>query len=489
MVGNKLSTVRAVLRKARQLKDPLNELVGAVRPCCVNGHAHQFRSHHAADLPKEQLEWCLDVCRENMAALYERVWSWNDMKKRRQLTSSASRFLIAYDINAARAPVGYINFRFEYEDGEAVMYCYELQVARAAQQRGLGRAMMELLEQIAWGAGMSKVMLTVFTENRPALAFYSKLGYRLDETSPDYSPASGHCSPLQLARSAGAGNGSGGAGSRCSPELGMAAAAAAAVAAAGAVGGGSGSRRASGSPDGGGGTTVSSSMAVSSGSGSAGGTGSGEGGGSGYHILSKRLPPDWGTEVRLRHQVLQQAPPQDPGPVLQAREEQPQTKPQQEEEEEEEPPPHAEGLALQPQTLFPLQQPTAGVAATAAVVNSPVAAEVSPAAVRAGEAEAQEPGSRKKQRTHDTPPDMAGAGRSASCGPEHEGLAPDTGQHEGAAVAGHDLSRNGTPTPIATLACAGKGVGAIGSLGIEQQVQAEQARLVVLEQAAAPSVQ
>lgn len=38
--------------------------------------------------------------------------------------------------------------RFEYEDGEAVLYCYELQVARAAQQRGLGRAMMELLEQI-----------------------------------------------------------------------------------------------------------------------------------------------------------------------------------------------------------------------------------------------------------------------------------------------------------------------------------------------------
>ncbi len=43
--------------------------------------------------------------------------------------------------------------RFEYEDGEAVLYCYELQVARAAQQRGLGRAMMDLLEQIVSGRG------------------------------------------------------------------------------------------------------------------------------------------------------------------------------------------------------------------------------------------------------------------------------------------------------------------------------------------------
>lgn len=33
---------------------------------------------------------------------------------------------------------------------------------------------------------MAKVMLTVFKDNAAALALYKKLGYQIDETSPDY---------------------------------------------------------------------------------------------------------------------------------------------------------------------------------------------------------------------------------------------------------------------------------------------------------------
>ncbi|EFJ48824.1 hypothetical protein VOLCADRAFT_104565 [Volvox carteri f. nagariensis] len=140
-------------------------------------------------MPKELHEWCLATCRENMAALYERVWTWNDTKKRKQLSSAASRFLIAHDAGAGRTPLAYVNYRFEEDEGHAVLYCYELQVVRAAQSRGLGRLLMELTEQIAWGSGMSKLVLTVFCENTAAVAFYRKLGYVLDETSPDYCPS------------------------------------------------------------------------------------------------------------------------------------------------------------------------------------------------------------------------------------------------------------------------------------------------------------
>eukprot|EP00198_Chlamydomonas_reinhardtii_P013340 XP_001702677.1 predicted protein [Chlamydomonas reinhardtii] len=377
MVGNKLSAVRSVLRKARQ-----------------------------------QLEWCLDVCRENMAAFYERVWSWSDVKKRRQFTSSASRFLIAYDVNAARVPVGYINFRFEYEDGEAVLYCYELQVARAAQQRGLGRAMMELLEQIAWGAGMSKVMLTVFTENVPALAFYSKLGYRLDETSPDYSPASGNCSPLELAHSAGGG----------------------------------GSSR-------------------------------------------KRIPSDWREEVRLqqeaqqqrdvqRAEVQQQVAVRNVAPGHQAHEEHQV---------------HQQGQSPQPlpQQLAPLRQAVEAVAAMAEAALPVAAAAASPAAVCAPEAEAEEPGSRKKQRVSCTP-DVTGAGRSGSCGPELEDRAEGAAQSDVAATAGHDLSRNGTPVPMVihegTGAGSGAGAAAAGTSSTEQE-KAEQVKPGAAEPAAVPPAQ
>lgn len=46
--------------------------------------------------------------------------------------------------------------RFEEEEGQAVLYCYELQVLRTAQSRGLGRMLVELSEQIVGvGGGVS----------------------------------------------------------------------------------------------------------------------------------------------------------------------------------------------------------------------------------------------------------------------------------------------------------------------------------------------
>lgn len=62
----------------------------------------------------------------------------------------------------------------------------------------------------AWGAGMSKVMLTVFIENAAAVGFYRKLGYDLDETSPDY------CSGSSKGARSSAGGGSGSTGTESS---------------------------------------------------------------------------------------------------------------------------------------------------------------------------------------------------------------------------------------------------------------------------------
>ncbi len=134
---------------------------------------------------------------------------------------------------------------------------------------------------------MSKVILTVFTCNVPALAFYRKLGYSLDETSPDYvdpnstnhSGGSGH-GHLQPGSgsggSCGSGPGRGSGGARCGY---------------GASGGGSGS----GSGSGGSGT---SSLAASGGSTFSSPDGPGNGG-PGYHILSKRRQAVDGTSPGL----------------------------------------------------------------------------------------------------------------------------------------------------------------------------------------------
>eukprot|EP00752_Nemacystus_decipiens_P015087 g13441.t1 len=91
---------------------------------------------------------------------------------------------------------GYCHFRFawdqdENEDGEGVggtedvLYVYELQVAPWAKRRGLGRRMMQALELLANRHGMTKVMLTVFKENRQAMSFYTKkMKYSVDKDSP-----------------------------------------------------------------------------------------------------------------------------------------------------------------------------------------------------------------------------------------------------------------------------------------------------------------
>ena len=71
------------------------------------------------------------------------------------------------------------------EDNQDVLYCYEIQVNKLSQSKGLGTFLMKLLELIAFYNGFSKIMLTVFDINEEAKKFYkTKLGYVLDPFSP-----------------------------------------------------------------------------------------------------------------------------------------------------------------------------------------------------------------------------------------------------------------------------------------------------------------
>ena len=56
-------------------------------------------------------------------------------------------------------------------------YVDEVAVATEYQGRGLGRALMAEAERWALGQGASEIELHVWEANRPAIAFYEKLGY------------------------------------------------------------------------------------------------------------------------------------------------------------------------------------------------------------------------------------------------------------------------------------------------------------------------
>ena len=76
------------------------------------------------------------------------------------------------------------SFRWLIENGEAVLYLYEIQLISLACRLGLGTKLMKLVEKMASKTRMSKVVLTVLVGNTAAIEFYRKLGYTNNEKMP-----------------------------------------------------------------------------------------------------------------------------------------------------------------------------------------------------------------------------------------------------------------------------------------------------------------
>ena len=77
-----------------------------------------------------------------------------------------------------------VSFRWLIENGEAVLYLYEIQLISLACRIGLGTKLMKLVEKMASKTRMSKVVLTVLVGNTAAIEFYRKLGYTNNEKMP-----------------------------------------------------------------------------------------------------------------------------------------------------------------------------------------------------------------------------------------------------------------------------------------------------------------
>ncbi|KAL8954343.1 MAG: hypothetical protein Q9183_007182 [Haloplaca sp. 2 TL-2023] len=109
---------------------------------------------------------------------------WSPAKKRKEMKLPDLHYLLLSP-NTKSQIQGFLSFMMTYEDGHEVVYCYELHLVPSLHGKGLGRHLMSLMEGAGMKVGVEKSMLTVFTENQSALAFYSKLGYSKDEYSPE----------------------------------------------------------------------------------------------------------------------------------------------------------------------------------------------------------------------------------------------------------------------------------------------------------------
>ena len=79
---------------------------------------------------------------------------------------------------------GFMSFMLTYEDGYEVIYLYEIHLSPQLQGQGLGKKLMDMMEEVGRKAGVEKSMLTVFRRNEAARSFYERLGYGVDEFSP-----------------------------------------------------------------------------------------------------------------------------------------------------------------------------------------------------------------------------------------------------------------------------------------------------------------
>jgi N-alpha-acetyltransferase 40 len=142
----------------------------------------------ARSLTPIQLKACLDLVEQTSADDYRTSESgWSRTKKRKEMKLPDLRYLMlsvptVSDDNSGLA--GFISFMITYEDGNEVIYIYEIHLCAAWRGKGVGKHLMRAVETIGANVGVEKAMLTVFKANERAVQWYRKSGYATDEFSP-----------------------------------------------------------------------------------------------------------------------------------------------------------------------------------------------------------------------------------------------------------------------------------------------------------------
>ncbi|KAJ7783864.1 acyl-CoA N-acyltransferase [Mycena maculata] len=147
---------------------------------------HTFEILPADDLDGTAKKLIWNMFETNMRAMYTASsFGWDPPHKKGELFDPLSRFILVYPSADKSTLVGFTTFRFEFEEGQNILYCYDLQVSQSSQRHGLGRTLMNHLAKIGADFGMEKIMLTVFKANKRALKFYDNFGFEMDPGSPD----------------------------------------------------------------------------------------------------------------------------------------------------------------------------------------------------------------------------------------------------------------------------------------------------------------
>lgn len=171
------------IEKASRAKNPFESLPDCFKYSSSNGD-YTLYCKTKSDMDSKTLKWAFKLAEKNVGPFYKECsMGWQPKIKQNDLNKNWARYLVALD--KAKNPVAYAMFRFDLDYGNAVLYCYEMQIEKSSQRQGLGKFMMNALEMCAKHWDMEKVVLTVLKNNPIAGEFFRKVGFILDETSPD----------------------------------------------------------------------------------------------------------------------------------------------------------------------------------------------------------------------------------------------------------------------------------------------------------------
>uniref|UniRef100_A0A915PT25 N-alpha-acetyltransferase 40 n=1 Tax=Setaria digitata TaxID=48799 RepID=A0A915PT25_9BILA len=180
----KADAKKKLVKKATKLINTYSVINDTTRFENIASEKVHFVFSWGTHLNDEEFEWIFQLFVTNMHAMYQiSQWGYDEVSKRQELRATTSRYIIAKNESDKR--IAYLHYRFDIDFEFAVLYCYEIQVEKEYQIKGIGSALLSVAECLGKKMSMDKLMATVFAFNGNSLAFFHKNGFSVDSSCPD----------------------------------------------------------------------------------------------------------------------------------------------------------------------------------------------------------------------------------------------------------------------------------------------------------------
>ncbi|KAI9171729.1 putative N-acetyltransferase [Paramyrothecium foliicola] len=150
----------------------------------VAGTKYSLGLKQPGALSEEEAEECFRLVEKTSGDDYRSSSvGWHPAVKRKEMRSPDLRYLVVKDGDGKLK--GFTSMMPTFENGEPVVYCYEIHLEPELQRTGLGKQLMQHVMDVAENVpSVRKTMLTCFLSNLNGRNFYEKMGFVTDPSSP-----------------------------------------------------------------------------------------------------------------------------------------------------------------------------------------------------------------------------------------------------------------------------------------------------------------